>query len=181
MVTAVLAVTAAPARADVIDDNPAAASRGPGDVYVFARGGDGQTYERHWTGSAFSDWSTLGGQATSGPAAAPYGSAINVLVRGTDDALWQNSLLDGRWLGWHSLGGGLTSAPAATTRRGTQVFDVLVRGTDNQLHHRYYAPATRVRDAQQHLTTVPRTTRVGRRPLSRTMGKNTHRSCYQGV
>ena len=32
---------------------------------------DGATLERHWTGSAWSDWSSLGGTSTSGPAAAP--------------------------------------------------------------------------------------------------------------
>src|SRR4051812_38247058 len=69
---------AAPARADVFDDNPAAASRGPGDMYLFARGADGATLERHWTGTAWSDWASLGGIATSGPAAAAYGTAINV-------------------------------------------------------------------------------------------------------
>jgi hypothetical protein len=133
---------AGPAFGDVLDDNPAAASRQPGDVYVFARGGDGQTYERHWTGSAFSDWSPLGGQASSGPGAAAYGANMNVFVRGTDDALWQDALINGAWSGWHSLGGTLTSAPAAIARRGTPYFDVVARGADNQIYHRFYSPSS---------------------------------------
>ena len=43
---AVLAVTAS---ADVLDDNPATASRGPGDQWVFARASNGETLVRHWT------------------------------------------------------------------------------------------------------------------------------------
>jgi hypothetical protein len=140
---AALALGCAPAaRADVLDDNPAAGSRGPGDVYVAARGNDGQIYERHWTGTEFSPWASIGGQATSGPAVAPYGNAINVFVRGADDELWQNFLVNGQWSGWQPLGGGLSSAPSATARRGTPYFDVVVRGTDNQIYHRWYAPST---------------------------------------
>jgi hypothetical protein len=41
---------AAPARADVYDDNLAAASRGAGDVVVLGRGAAGAIYERHLAG-----------------------------------------------------------------------------------------------------------------------------------
>jgi hypothetical protein len=143
MAIAACALALAPAaRADVSDDNPAAGSRGPGDVYVAARGGDGQIYERHWNGTAFTAWTSLGGQAASGPAVAPYGSALNVFVRGTDDQLYQNALSNGSWSGWQALGGGLSSAPSATARRGTEYFDVAVRGTDNQIYHRWFSPST---------------------------------------
>jgi hypothetical protein len=40
------ALTTTPAAADVVDDNLAAASRGPEDMYVFARASDGATLDR---------------------------------------------------------------------------------------------------------------------------------------
>ena len=84
------------ASADVYDDNPAAASRGPGDMWLFARAGDGATLERHWTGSAWSDWSSLGGVSTSGPAAAAYNGQVHVFIRGTDGAVYTNYLSGSR-------------------------------------------------------------------------------------
>ena len=48
---------AAPARADVYDDNLVAASRGAGDIVVHGRGADGAIYERHLTGGAWTAWS----------------------------------------------------------------------------------------------------------------------------
>lgn len=45
---------AAPAGADVFDDNLAAASRGAGDIVVLARGADGAVYERRLSGGAWS-------------------------------------------------------------------------------------------------------------------------------
>ena len=83
VVLGALLLVAAPARADVFDDNPAAASRGAGDMVVVARGADGAIYERHLEGGAWTAWSSIGGIATSGPAAAAYGDAIHVFVLGT--------------------------------------------------------------------------------------------------
>ena len=132
---------AAPARADVYDDNPAAASRGPGDMYLFARGADGATLERHWTGAAWSDWASLGGNATSGPAAAAYGNAINVFVRGTDGAIYQNTLSGGAWSGWSSLGGYASSGPAVSWRRGSlNYFDIAIKGGDNAIWFESWVP-----------------------------------------
>jgi hypothetical protein len=131
---------AAPARADVYDDNPAAASRGPGDMVVVARGADGAIYERHLAGSTWTSWASIGGQATSGPAAAAYGDSIQVFALGTDGAVWQNVLRASAWSGWTSLGGLGTSAPAASSRRGTNLLDVDVRGGDNTIFHRSFAP-----------------------------------------
>src|SRR5262245_48361511 len=110
-VLAVLAL-AAPARADVFGDNPCVASAGTGDMSVFARGPDGAVLERHLQGGAWTSWASLGGSATSGPAAAAQGSLIHLFVRGPDGAIYQNTL-SGAWSGWRSLGGVATSAPAA--------------------------------------------------------------------
>jgi len=133
-------VLAAPARADVYDDNPAAASRGPGDMVVLARGADGAIYERHVGPGGWTAWASLGGQAASGPALAAYGSAMHAFVVGNDGAVYENVLRDSAWSGWVNLGGGGTSAPAAIARRGTTILDLAVRGTDNAIHHRYFQP-----------------------------------------
>jgi len=82
----VVALPAAPASADVFDDNLAAASRGAGDLVVLARGADGSVYERHTAGGAWSPWTSIGGAATSGPAAAAYGDAVHAFVPGSTAA-----------------------------------------------------------------------------------------------
>jgi hypothetical protein len=141
---AVLLLAAAPgAVADVYDDNPAAASRGLGDIWLFARAGDGATLERHWTGTAWSDWTSLGGVSTSGPAAAAYNGQIHVFIRGTDGAVYTNYLSSGgSWSGWASLGGYATSAPAVALRRGPlNYLDLAIRGNDNTIYFRSYVPA----------------------------------------
>jgi hypothetical protein len=137
---AAFAVAAAPARADVYDDNPAAASRGAGDMVVLARGNDRAIYERHLQGGGWTAWTSIGGAANSGPGAAAYGDSIHVFVVGTDLAVYENVLRAGQWSGWTSLGGQATSAPSAIARRGTNYLDVVVRGTDNQMHLRTFEP-----------------------------------------
>jgi hypothetical protein len=132
----------APARADVYDDNPAAASRGPGDMVVVARGVDGAIYERHLEAGAWTPWASIGGATTSGPAAAAYGDSIQVFVVGTDNAVYQNVLRLGSWSGWTSLGGYATSAPAAVARRGNNYLDLDVRGGDNAIYHRSFVPGS---------------------------------------
>lgn len=133
---------AAPARADVYDDNPAAASRGPGDMVVVARGADGAVYERHVAAGRWTPWASIGGQVISGPAAAAYGDAVHVFAVGVDGAVHQNVLRGGAWSGWSSLGGVASSAPAAVSRRGTHLLDLAVRGTDNAIHHRAFQPGS---------------------------------------
>ena len=136
-------VFAGPAQADVFDDNPATASRGGGDLWVFARDAGGSIQERHWTGSEWSDWSSIGGNAASGPAAVGYGSGVLVFIRGADGAVWQNTYADGRWGGWASLDGYTTSAPAVTVRRGPLGYvDLVSRGGDNAIYLRTYVPRT---------------------------------------
>jgi hypothetical protein len=137
---AALLASAAPAQADVYDDNPAAASRGAGDMVVLARGADGAIYERHVVGGAWTAWSSIGGATSSGPAAAAYGGAIHAFVVGTDNAVYENVLREGRWSGWTSLGGVATSAPAAISRLGTNYLDLAVRGGDNTIYLRTFQP-----------------------------------------
>jgi hypothetical protein len=131
----------APARADVFDDNPAAASRGANDLWVFARRStDGAILVRNTGTNGWSSWSSLGGSFTSGPAAAAYGPNIEVFARGQDGAVWTDALVNGAWTGWSSLGGYATSAPAAIARRGTPYLDLAVKGGDNTIYVNAYAP-----------------------------------------
>jgi hypothetical protein len=133
----------ATAAADVYDDNPATASRGPGEVYVFARAADGSILERHADPNGWTDWVSLGGSATSGPAAINYGGNILVFVRGPDGGIYQKTLdASNQWTsGWAALGGFAASAPGATWRRGSSnVIDLVVKGGDNALWHRAFVP-----------------------------------------
>ncbi|MDA0164712.1 hypothetical protein OM076_30875 [Solirubrobacter ginsenosidimutans] len=131
------------AAADVYDDNPATASRSAGETYVFARALDGNVLERHRQTTGWSDWRSIGGDATSGPAAAAYGGTIHVFVRGPDGAVYQSWLQDdGSFHSWNSLGGYTLSAPAVTPRRGTPYLDLVVRGGDSQMYQQSYVPGT---------------------------------------
>ncbi len=133
----------APAAADVFDDNPATASRGPGDAWVFARASNGEILERHRANGSWTDWASIGGNATSGPAAVGYGNSVLVFVRGTDAAIHGTTYADGKWTGWSSIGGYTTSAPAATVRRGPPGYvDVSVRGGDNAIFLNTYVPGS---------------------------------------
>ena len=46
------------------------------------------------------------------------------------------------WSGWVLARRRSTSAPAAVARRGTDVLDLAIRGTDNALYHRYFQPGS---------------------------------------
>ena len=75
---------AAPVRADVVDDEPAAVSPAAGQIELYARGGSGDLLERLLDGSGWSDWSSLGGGLSSGPRAIQRdASTIDVFARGT--------------------------------------------------------------------------------------------------
>jgi hypothetical protein len=133
----VLLALASPARADVFDDNPAAATLN-GKVYVFAHAADDRIIMRVLDNGTWGAWAPVDGLAAgSGPAALAFGTSLYLFARGQDGAVWWNVLLPtGNWFGWRSLGGQVTSAPGAGFRYGTTTIDLAARGTDNQLHHR---------------------------------------------
>jgi hypothetical protein len=135
---------ASSARADVYDDNPATASRGPGDLWVFARASDGSILGKVRNSEGWSNWLSLGGNSTSGPAAVGYDNSILVFIRGTDGGIYQNTIdSTNHWGGWKALGGGVAaSAPGVATRRGSRIVDMAVRGTDNAIWHRWFAPGS---------------------------------------
>lgn len=142
-VMALVLGSAATAKADVFDDSPATASRRHGDIYVFVRAADGAIYAKHRLADGWSPWESLGGNATSGPAAVAFGGTIQVFARGADGAVWQTWLQDdGNWHAWISLGGYTLSAPAVTVRRGEGYLDLVVRGGDSQMYHQSYVPGT---------------------------------------
>ena len=142
-ISAATALFAHPAgvRADVVDDNPAAVATSGGGVQVLARGVDGSVYVRARTSTGWSTWTSLGGQTTSGPAAAAYGEGLEIFARGPGDEIVHRTWSPSGGSEWASLGGGSTSAPAATALRGTNRLYVFIRGTDDALYYRSFTPA----------------------------------------
>lgn len=126
------------AAADVVDDNVAATLNAAGQVELFARGSDGNVYTRLAEDDV---WHSLGGSASSGPAAMSRADgAVDVFVRGSDEQIYQRTRRGSTWSDWTSLGGLATSAPAAVERRGTGYIELFARASDNTLMHRYHRP-----------------------------------------
>jgi len=136
------AVLGGVARADVVDDNPAVAAFGPGNVYVFARAADGTIAYRHLADGAWSGWATIPGfVGSSGPAAADLQGTIQVFARGNDNTIYQASLQDGNWSSWMQVTANATSAPAVVRRRNRDVLDLVARGLDNTIWRGTMNPA----------------------------------------
>jgi hypothetical protein len=88
-----------------------------------------------------SGWISLGGSATSSPAATTPNLAVwGVFVRGTDGAVYEKTTTNGgsSWSNWISLGGQVAAGtgPAACSW-GVGRFDVFVQGTDGALWHKW--------------------------------------------
>jgi hypothetical protein len=129
------AALAAPAAAQVVDDDPGAASRGPGDVHVFTRGADASLWTASWTGVNWSPWGPVPpGVLTSGPAAASRSARlIDVVVRGIGGVTYHRVLNGTEWSHWGSLGGVIGSKPGVAARRGTPYVDVVGTGTNSEV------------------------------------------------
>src|SRR2546421_633681 len=85
----------------------------------------------------WSNWESLGGVLTSGPAVGSWApDGLGGFVGGTDSALW-HKWFDGGWSNWESLGGVLTSGPAVASWAPNRL-DVFVRGTDSALWHKWF-------------------------------------------
>src|SRR5215211_1984074 len=131
------------ARAEVLDDNPAAASRGPGQVSVFVRGGDGAMQVSELSGDSFTPWQSLGGYLDSGPGAVGRASDItDTFARGGDGVLYQQSFFNARWSGWVRHGHPMLSAPAVSLRKGSGILDVFWRGADNGIEAISWVPGS---------------------------------------
>ena len=150
----VLAVTAATAftataSAEVVDDNPAASSRGPGQVTVFIRGRSGALLSAELSNGAFTPWRPLGGYLDSGPGAGGRDATTSdVFVRGGDGALFHQYFTSaGGWSGWGRLGHTMLSAPATSLRRGNGIIDIAWRGVDNGIEFKSWIPGQGWTDA----------------------------------
>ena len=130
----------------VLASEPSLGSMGPDHEHVFVRGTDGNVWQKYWTGAAgWSGWFNIGAPAggfTGGPVTISRNSqACNVYVRGNDNALWQRPYYNNQWHDWarHNDGGTLASEPALS-HRGPDHEQVLVRGTDAQVWHKWWVP-----------------------------------------
>jgi hypothetical protein len=134
------AVGVTPARADVVDDEPAAVALASGDLALFARGDDNALWQRSLGAAGWTDWSSLEGTLGSGPRALTYDSSLQVFARGSGGQLLQRWRTGDQWSAWQTLDGVLLSAPGLSVRRGLDYLDVVVRGTDNAVDFRSYVP-----------------------------------------
>jgi len=134
LVVAALLSAAAPAAADVVDDNVSIVSRQSGDAVLFARAADGALHMRQGIDGT---WVSLGVPITSGPSATvrPDGS-IEVYARGPDSRLGHVTVRGSSASPWKALPelGTVSSGPAAGVRRGTDELDLSARGDDGNLY-----------------------------------------------
>jgi hypothetical protein len=122
----------------VFTTGPAAASRGPGRLDVFGRGGDFALWHARFANGRWSDWVSLGGGLTSRPAAASRErGSMTVFARGTDNALWYRAH-HMYWSSWKSLGGELVSGPAACSWPSVGRLDVFAFRRGSELMQRTY-------------------------------------------
>jgi hypothetical protein len=116
------------------------------DVYIFARGDNGELYWRVMSGGGWASMG-VGNQIVGAPAATTHAFGPVVVARGTDNAIWMQEYSSvykdsaGKdrccaWSGWKSLGGVLTSAPAIGWTENSFQLHVFARGGDNALWSR---------------------------------------------
>lgn len=130
-------VTSAPASARRGTARMGVAWRGPATAH--------NTLFRQWNGATFGPAANLGGTTIAAPAltaqpatnrydAFAIGSNKNVYQKaglscGSDTCTWGST--------WNNIGGVTSFAPAAVSW-GTNRLDVFIRGTDDQVYHRYW-------------------------------------------
>lgn len=128
---------------------PAAVWIPPGELFsagtyaVFGRGADSALWWKYQTASGWSQWASLGGTLTSGPAASAtptsgdLSSLVFVYARGADGALWGRTFHAARiWEPWANDGGRLlpgTGPAAAGSGFGTGGLFVAAVGTDRAI------------------------------------------------
>ncbi len=149
VVIAVAVAIPSSAGAQVVDDNPAAISRGPFDVLVFARGSDGAIHMRSGIDGT---WRSLGGVLTSGPAVSLRADGtVDVFARGTNKAIYHLTVKGDTASSWESLGGSAATGPGAVKRRNTSYIDLFYASAGRDLKHRYYDGGTKKWSAEASL------------------------------
>jgi hypothetical protein len=125
--------------------DPAAISRGPGLLDVFATGMDGRMYQMSWDGTRWSDWLVVDrpfplGPAlgtptfTSGPAvASTSANRMDLFARGPDGTLWTN-MWAGRWAGWRPIAPQVIEGDPAVVSPAPGRMDVFARQPDNTIY-----------------------------------------------
>jgi hypothetical protein len=107
-----------------------------GVLNIFVRGADDWIWQRYWTPAGWSGWIRLFGPVQSQPAAATYNGQLHALAKqpGTANTLhwWWNGSI---W-SFENLGGASRSGPGARQYGGQ--FQVVVRGTDDTVWHRFF-------------------------------------------
>jgi Zinc carboxypeptidase len=116
-----------------IGDGPSATSSNPNQIHVIVRGQDSVPYLRHFDGSAWGPYTSLGGLVDGQPAIVSRSpGTLDVFIRGIDGALWTRWFDGSGWSDWTSLGGYLSTPPAAVSRAPGTI-DVFVGGADGAL------------------------------------------------
>lgn len=116
----------------------AVSSWGTDRMDMFARGTDGTLRHSLYNGR-WSAWESLGGAISSAPAGVSWGPGrIDVFAQDAQDgSLLHRAFNQGRWEQWDDFGGTIVGEPSVTSR-GPNRLDVFVRGTDNELHQKYF-------------------------------------------
>jgi|SRR5438309_58307 len=125
---------------------PGLCQSGTGRLELVVQGYDENIYHKSFSAGSWSPtWDKVPTGATSDqPACAVLGTTMHMVVKGTDYDLWANSLdlNAGTWSAWVNLGGSSPSPPALAASPSIGALDLVVRGTDNKVYHKFYASGT---------------------------------------
>lgn len=116
-------------------------SRAAGNLDVFAKRADDSFAYKHWDGSSWSGWISLGGRFLSNPSVVNWGSSrIDVFGVGPNGTLWQRTwTATNDWYPWVDTGGGRIQWTPAATSRGFGQIDVFAVNGDEQVMHRHFS------------------------------------------
>lgn len=140
------------AGASAMAPGPAAVSWGPNRIDVVVRGGGDEIYHKYFDGAApwlpSGYYEHLAGTSLYGPAICSWApSRLDTFCIGTDSSLQHKYYDSGTWGpggaegSWENLGGTLNSSPAAVSW-GSGRIDVVARGGNNNIYHKYYVSGT---------------------------------------
>lgn len=127
----------------VLAHGPALHSWGGNRMNLFAVGGDGHCYTRHWNSSAWSGWVDLGGALASSVQVGAWGrDQFTIFAVGQDGHLkskwWDGTNWGPSMTGWSDLGGAnLVGEPTVASYRGSHI-SVLVRRSDGVIQHLFW-------------------------------------------